>query len=232
MKKIAICIVSKGNLEMLKFCVENSLQKTSIYANYFFNCDDVTLDYCNSIAKKTEGSVIKYDDSLAKSYNQLLLNDADYYVIFPINIIVNNFWLEDLINTYESVENCGVLSIKNSFEKLETTTILHKTISSSEDILKIVYKQENNFIDGILFFHKSILENVGKFDLNCQEAFFKNNFSWRSGMMNYQNFYIKEQQLIELPLIDEKLNPVKTYDALRCFKKEIEHMFKNNEFIK
>jgi hypothetical protein len=232
MEKIGICIVSRGNLEMLKFSVENSLEKTSIYANYFFNSDEETFDYCKSIADKTEGLAIKDNSSLPISYNKLLSNDADYFVILPINVIVNNFWLEDLINTYKSVDNCGVLSIMNGFEKLETTTILHETISSSEDVLKIVYKEENNFIDGILFFHKSLLKNIGNFDPNCQESFFKNDFTWRSGMMNYQNFYIKKQQVIELPLIDEKLNPVKTIESLKKFRIDIEQMFKNKNFIK
>ena len=196
------------------------------------NSDAENFNFCKSIADRTEGSVIQTNGSISQRYNELLLNDADYYVILPINAIVNDFWLEDLVITYEKVENSGVLSIPTGFEKLETTTILHKTTQGSEDVLKVVYKEENNFLDGILFFHKSILEKVGKFDPNCQQAFFKNDFSWRVGMMEYQNFYIKNQQIIELPLSDETINPTKTHDGVKAFKKEIEQMFKNNEFIK
>lgn len=229
---IAVCVVAKSNSELVKFTINNALEKTFLFANYFFNCDAENFDFCKSIADRTEGAVIQTNGSISQRYNELLLNDADYYVILPINAIVNDFWLEDLVITYEKVENSGVLSIPTGFEKLETTTILHKTTQGSEDVLKIVYKEENNFIDGILFFHKSIIEKVGKFDPNCQQAFFKNDFSWRVGMMEYQNFYIKNQQIIELPLSDETINATKTHDGVKAFKKEIEQMFKNNQFIK
>jgi hypothetical protein len=229
---ISVCVVAKGNSELVKFAINNALEKTFLFANYYFNSDAENFNFCKSIADRTEGSVIQTNDSISQCYNELLLNDADYFVILPINVLVNDFWLEDLVITYQNVEKCGVLSIPTGFEKLETTTILHKTIQGSEDKLKIVYKEENNFIDGILFFHKLIIEKVGKFDPNCQQAFFKNDFSWRVGMMEYQNFYIKNQQIIELPLSDETINPTKTHDGVKAFKKEIEQMFKNNQFIK
>jgi hypothetical protein len=229
---ISVCVVAKGNSELVKFAINNAIEKTFLFANYYFNSDAENFNFCKSIADRTEGSVIQTNGSISQRYNELLLNDADYYVILPINAIVNDFWLEDLVITYEKVENSGVLSIPTGFEKLKTTTILHKTTQGSEDVLKVVYKEENNFLDGILFFHKSILEKVGKFDPNCQQAFFKNDFSWRVGMMEYQNFYIKNQQIIELPLSDETINSTKTHDGIKAFKKEIEQMFKNNQFIK
>jgi hypothetical protein len=51
-------------------------------------------------------------------------------------------------------------------------------------------------------------------------------------MMGYQNFYIKNQQIIELPLSDENINPTKTIDGINAFKQEIKQMFKNTQFIK
>jgi hypothetical protein len=229
---ISVCVVAKGNSELVKFAINNAIEKTFLFANYYFNCDYDNFDFCKSIAEKTDGGIIQTKDNISKCYNELLLNDADYYVILPINTIVNEFWLEDLVITYEKVEKSGVLSIPTGFEKLKTTTILHKTTQGSEDVLKVVYKEENNFIDGILFFSKSILDKVGKFDPNCQQAFFKNDFSWRVGMMGYQNFYIKNQQIIELPLPDEAINPTKTIDGNKAFKLEIKQMFKTQQFIK
>lgn len=230
---IAVCVVAKGNSDLVKFTINNAFEKTFLHANYFFSCDAENFDFCKSFADKTEGCVlIQTTDSVAEYYNELLLNDSDYFVILPINVLVNEFWLEDLVITYEKVANSGVISIPTGFEKLETTTILHKTTQGSEDVLKIVYKEENNFINGILFFHKSIIDKVGKFDPNCEQAFFKNDFSWRVGMMEYQNYYIKNQQIIELPLSNETINPTKTHDGIKAFKKEIEQMFKNNQFIK
>jgi hypothetical protein len=229
---ISVCVVAKGNSELVKFAINNAIEKTFLFANYYFNSDAENFNFCKSIADRTEGSVIQTKDNLSKCYNELLLNDADYYVILPINAIVNEFWLEDLVITYEKVEKSGILSIPTGFEKLKTTTILHKTTQGSEDVLKVVYKEENNFIDGILFFSKSVLDEVGKFDPNCQQAFFKNDFSWRVGMMGYQNFYIKNQQIIELPLPDEAINPTKTIDGNKAFKEEIKQMFKTQQFIK
>ena len=229
---ISVCVVAKGNSELVKFTINNALQKTFLFANYYFNCDEENFEFCKSIAEKTEGGIIQTNNSISQCYNELLLNDADYFVILPINAIVNDFWLEDLVITYEKVEKSGVISIPTGFEKLETTTILHKTTQGSEDVLKVVYKEENNFIDGILFFHKTISDEVGKFDPNCQQAFFKNDFSFRVGMMGYQNFYIKNQQIIELPLSDENINPTKTIDGINAFKQEIKQMFKNTQFIK
>ena len=70
---IAVCVVAKGNSELVKFTINNALQKTFLFANYYFNCDAENFDFCKSIADRTEGGVIQTNGSISQRYNELLL---------------------------------------------------------------------------------------------------------------------------------------------------------------
>ena len=155
--------------------------------------------------------------------NEFIKNcEQEYICIVPEHYIVNQNWLEDLVNAYKKDAKAGVLSIRKGDEDCVISSIAVDDYSTTEQVLENVFKTKTNLVEGILFFEK----NRVKIDLdNYKTIFVKNHediaLSMKLSLNGYANYYIRKQTAISLKNDEER-----TEEQIIEFKKEV------NEFTK
>lgn len=171
--------------------------------------------------------------------NTLLLNlmhtkkDLHTHVcLYPLNILVNKNWLDDLIASNEIVETSGVVSIRTGDEKTFLTPVLHRSMKT-EDQLKNVWSTDNNTVEGILFFEQKHLDTIGKFDaVNQMTGFEQTEFVLRFSLTGLKNYYITKQTALKIDCEDDVLYPKKNAFSAVFFRQEIERMVIAKNFKK
>jgi hypothetical protein len=145
------------------------------------------------LSKKFEG------DSYADEVNTLInISDAEYIVVFSSNILVNDSWCEDLLYYSKKIVDAGCVGIHQT----QDSKLKYKPLLTIDDDLKNVWVSDNNIIEGVFMFKKSLLtKEIGMFDkLFDKTGFEQAEFSLKLAFSGYNNFYIRKQSCVEMQI--------------------------------
>ena len=240
MDEVGICIVTHNDFFTTKIVIDRLLEKTNIKPRLYIvdngSTDQRLIDYCSEICKKGGGyfRIVKEAKNYSQSINEILrIVTQKYCVIFPVNAIVHQNWLEDLIHNLKSVPSVGIASIRSGNENVHFMPLLHKCDSMPEDELKNILITENNSIEGIMCFERSKFDQVGFFDEKLQHRGFEQaEFCFRTASLGMNNIYIRRQTCVKIPLGNDVLFPKKTKEGMDEFKMNVDWMIKNQMFKK
>lgn len=234
--EIAICLITNNLYFETRYCIENLISKTQCKMRFYVldnaSSDKNIIEYCKTLCEQTGGYFHQeYSEvSVSKAMNLLLKRVSEKFcVLFPVNCFVHNHWLEDLIHFKKTIHNSGCISIRNGFEKVEFMPVLHHSPVLPEDELLNVYVTENNSVEGLMMFEKSTIdEKVGFFDEQLTEKGCEHlEFCFRFTLNGFQNFYIRKQTLIKLPLPNDVLFPKRNEHAIFELKQAVKFMLDN-----
>ena len=240
-KSVAVCIVTNDLYFESRYAIENLIQKTKHkFKIYIFDngsIDNRIKDFSSAFCEKKKGlfSFSETPISLPKAINFLIKQVQEKYcIIFPVNYLVHNNWLEDLISSYEIIDKPGCFSIRNSSDKLHLVPILHHSATSFEDKLNNVYLSETNSVEGLLMFDKQLLdEKIGLMNENFKNTGHEQlEFAFRFSGQGFNNVYIRKQTAIKLNLQNEILFPKKTKNGFVELKEEVKNMVRTQNFKK
>jgi GT2 family glycosyltransferase len=145
------------------------------------------------LSKKFEG------DSYADEMNTLInISDAEYIVVFSSNFLVDHSWCEDLLYYSKKIIDAGCVGIQN----IENNKNKFKPLLTIDDDLKNVWVSDNNIIEGVFMFKKSLLtDEIGMFDkLFDKTGFEQAEFSLKLAFSGYNNFYICKQSSVAMDI--------------------------------
>lgn len=119
---------------------------------------------------------------------------GEYICVLDSNCILSENWIGQLLNACEQCENKAVVGIATTYEKKHLSSVLSK-----DDELMSVWKTENNGIEGVLFFHKNIIELVGNFNPRMKLSYSQNHFSQRVNCIEgHSSFYLYGEYRIQM----------------------------------
>jgi GT2 family glycosyltransferase len=152
-------------------------------------------------------------DSYADEMNTLInISDAEYIVVFSSNMLVEDSWCEDLLYYSKKIVDAGCVGIQS----VENNKHKYKPLLTIDDDLKNVWVSDNNIVEGVFMFKKSLLtKEIGMFDkLFDKTGFEQAEFSLKLAFSGYNNFYIRKQSVVEMEIarrdevFSKKLNSV------------------------
>ena len=234
MQEIAICIITHNNFFETQYFIQNLLFKTKHkYALHILDnasSDLRVVDYLEKVCEDTKGYFYHAEQPLniGECHNHLLGSVyQDFNVFIPVHALINENWLIDLVTQYSTLNNPGVLSIRNGSESLSLSPQLHHSLNSGESELKNVLTSEYYTIEGIMFFKKALTLTIGPFECDKLEGFEQKEFTLRTYLNGYINHYISRQIYYKLPIKDKVLFPIKTEQTEKRYKKHIDKFIKN-----
>jgi GT2 family glycosyltransferase len=163
---------------------------------------------------------------VAKGYNKLLrLAQGDFICLPNTDILMSNNWLSDLIRWNKKIENSGVVGIHCEGEEGYPLHVDGE----------LIYKRNNNTVDGVCLFKKKLLDSIGGFDetygrYGMEDA----DFAVRAFLSGHINYYIPKQRGVHLGNdfnSDTEYRRQKNADvkiATKVFNEKIEGYKKNN----
>jgi len=240
MEEIAVCVVLHNDLFISRYSVSRMLSKTNVKLRLFVidngsNQNEITTyfkELCNTTNGyfRTLSEKVNYSEAINKA---LRIVTQKYVVIFPINALVHQNWLEDLIYYQTVIPSIGIASIKSMTEKTHFMPVIHKCESKPEDDLLNVHITENNSVEGIMCFKTDLLQKIGCFDEKLTHSGFEQaEFSFRVASLGLNNIYIRKQTCTKILWENETLFPIKTKEGMEELKVNIEWMIKNQMFKK
>lgn len=238
MKDVTVCIVVNNEYYSTRYCIENLLNKTdskpTINICNTNTTDDRIETFCEEICKEFKGVYIKNNNvNLSDCYNQLLEHSKTHYTcIFPINVLVSKFWLEDLIYNYVTHSTIpGILSIRNGHENLKLHPVLYENYNRSEHEIHNVWMGEIPVVEGLMFFATDHLDKIGKFNVDINlNGYLQQEFCFRFVLNNLKSYYIRKQTLFKIQSEDKFLFPNKTKESFILYKNIIEDLVKLNKY--
>lgn len=240
MEEVAICVILHNDLFISRYSIDRMLSKTNVKTRLYIidngsDQDEIT-NHFQKLCNVNNGyfKALKQKISYSSAVNEALrIATQKYVVIFPINILVHQNWLEDLIHYQTVIPSIGVSSIKSMTEKTHFMPVIHKCDSKPEDDLLNVHITENNCVEGLMCFKTGLLNKVGFFDEKLQhKGFEQSEFCFRVASLGLNNIYIRKQSYVKIPWVNETLFPIKTKEGMEEFKMNVEWMIKNQMFKK
>ena len=239
MIEIGVYLVVNDCYHETKYCIDNLTSKTKekIRLHILDNGskDERVVEYLKELTKDNKGFLKRIEEplNLSEAYNLILqYSYQDYCCIFPINILVNEFWCEELLSEYTMCETAGIIGIRNGFQNLELTTILHKS-EEAEGTMKNVWISDNNLIEGILFFSRDKLKKIGNFYTKLDAPGYEvAEFCFRFSAHGYNNYYLLKHTCSKTDIQNEYLFPIMTQDGFEKLVHEIKVMVKTKHFSK
>ena len=240
MDEVGICVVIHNNYFTTRYNLENLLRKTKVKTRLYIvdlSSEEKHLsEFCKQLCSTTGGyyKLIDQKKKYSEALNDLLrIVTQKHVVIFPVNGLVHQNWLEDLLYYQKMIPSIGITSIRSSMENLNWIPLIHSDESKPEDELRNVLITENNSTEGILCFQTDKLLRIGYFDEKLQHSGFEQaEFSFRMASIGLNNIYIRKQTYIRTALYDDILFPKKSKLAMDEFKMNIDWMIKNQIFKK
>lgn len=238
-EEIAICLVVNNQYFETKFCIENLLEKTKMKVKLYVldngSTDERVTNYLVNLCNEKSWHYFtqKTPVKIETCYNILLRAVSESHCcLYPINIFVNNNWLEELSHSLENVPEAGIISIRTGLEKVFFMPIVHND-PQQESCLKNVLFTENNLVNGIMFFKKSVLAKTGLFDENLNApGFEQSELAFRVSCFAHKNYYIPKHTAIKVNIDNSILFPAKTDVSALTFKNAVESMVKTKQFSK
>lgn len=238
MTEIGIYLVVNDLYYQTKYCIENLTSKTerNIRLHILDNGsqDERVINYLKEISKNNTCFVkrLDYPVSLSEAYNTIIqYSYQELFCLFPVNVLVNEFWCEELISEYTQAENPGIIGIRNGFESLKLSTIIYKS-NDPEGYLKNVWISENNNVDGLMFMSREKFNKIGNFNTKLDAPGYESaELCFRFLAHGMTNFYIQKHTCSRANLDNTYLFPTKTYDGAKKLKQQIEVISKTNYSI-
>jgi hypothetical protein len=239
-EQIAVCLVVTDMYFETMYCIENLVAKTT-FKPMVRILDNGSKDHklksylkqvcdTNKWYLKTVETPMEY----SKAWNFIMERSPEpYCCLLPINILVNNGWLEALYSTYKQCLNSGVIGIRNGNEKVSLMPLLHDS-TNSEDEVHCLWVEEDRTINGIMFFEKEKLNLTGFFDTQLNaKGYEQSEFSFRFSANGYNNYYITKHTCIKATeVIHADMLPVKTAETYKNYVEAINIMFNLKRFKK
>lgn len=187
---VSICYIVKSDYWITKLVVDNLIKRSLGCEIELLFCnttkDKRIKSYLENLIKNKEYknliSVIideKQDMGLYLYLDLFKVAKGDYICVHPEQIFVENGYLVDLCYSNYNIEKSGLTAIKNSIKELELVPLLMTT----NDDFQYVWKNKNNYIDGVYIFKKSILSIVNDI--------YK--FNSELTLQGYNNYYLTNQ---------------------------------------
>lgn len=240
MEEIAVCLIVNDNYYKIRYVIENLFAKTNCNIKLYIvnnGSEDKRIgEYCNRLVTIKDGYYTELEKpvSISRAYNILLRRTYQRFVVFfPVNYIVSNNWLEDLLVSIKTVEDAGCVGIRNGSEKVHLSPLTHKTLTAPEDELYNLWITDNNLIEGLFMIENKLVEVLGHFDERESNAGYQlMEYSFRFACNGYKNYYIRKQIAQKINIESEILFPKKTEISFKQFKSDIEYMIKNKNYKK
>ena len=236
---VGVCIVVHNSYYETRYCIENLIAKTNVKFRWYIvnngSTDSRIIEYCQKLCADSNGYFKSItQQSVSAAYNHIVrIVGEEFMVIFPVNHLVNKNWLEDLLHYSKTINNSGVVSIRTGFEKLSFVPLLHTSETDPEDKLLNVHLNENNIVDGVMFLKPKILLETGYLDEHITNSGYELiELCFRISAHGFHNFYIRNQNVIKLPLSNEVLFPLRSKGGMQELKLHIEAMYKKKSFKK
>ena len=180
MEQIAICIITHNHLFETKYFVQNLLLKTKhkyrLHILDNSSDDERVVEYLEQVAEDTKGYFHHAEEVMTQGecLNHLLGSVYQEFLAFvPVNALINENWLIDLKTQYSTLNNSGVLAIRNGDEELALSPQLHNTLNGHESELLNVLTTKYYTVDNLIFFRKDLTLTLGPFETDKLEAFEK-----------------------------------------------------------
>lgn len=239
MTEIGVCIVVNDSYQQTKYCIENLIAKTecNIRLHILDNGseDERVINYLKDISRDNKCFLkrVEYPLPLSEAYNMIIqYSYQEMFCLFPINVLVNDFWCEELLSEYSQCENPGVIGIRTGLENFTLSPIIYKS-DEPEPKLKNVWISENNDINGIMFMSREKLSHVGNFYTQLDASGYEvAELCFRFSANGMNNFYIPKHTCSRVDIENKYLFPTRTPDGAKKLKHEIDVMVKTNHFRK
>jgi hypothetical protein len=164
---VSICYIVKSDYWITKCVIDNLIKKSCGCEIELIICnttkDSRTKVYLENLVKNKEFSNLmtvlvdeKEDMGLYLYLDLFKYCKGDYICVHPERIFVENNYLVDLCYANYNIEKSGLTAIKNTIKDLELVPLLMTT----QDEFHYVWKNKNNYIDGVYVFKKSLLSVV------------------------------------------------------------------------
>ena len=161
---VTILLITQDNYWLTRYVIQNLLKNSTEVEKQLFIIDNNSSDkrikeYGKSVAQLH----IQQNETLPNSlcYNELLKAEAitDYYCVFPNSIMVNDFWLSDMVREIEYVDKAGISAIHTHGEKGFLNPYL-----TNDDSMYHVWCTPDGDLTGVFLFPPIIISGVGGFD--------------------------------------------------------------------
>lgn len=238
-KTIAVCLITNNDYLSTRYVIENLMQKTALKFRLQIvdngSKEEDLKEYLRWLTTETKGYLKELPDPkpLAECYNFLLQTvNQEVCVFFPVNILVNDYWLEDLLTGINSIDNSGIIGIRPTSTPIKFAPLLHHSFTKSDDYLENTIAFPDR-VNTVVCFKKNRVETIGTFDINLDSAGYElSEFCFRIKANGYNNCFIRKQSCFQIPVKNEVLFPPLTPDKFQKFKIAVETMFKVRQFVK
>ena len=195
--------------------------------------NSVLIDKCILLENK-EYIQVEYLDCEAigskrysRSMNEIISQYKDivkYVCVLPINIILGEGAIEELLFWYKKIENSGVISIPTKYEELWLSPF---TAVDSDKVYPL-WVNGKNYVEGVLFFSVATFYALGCYDETVSdiEGFEDRYLCYMAGEINKDNYYIVDACCCLV--VNNNILPAKTAEKFNNFKKIVEDNFKKD----
>lgn len=234
-----ICLITNNNYYQTRYCIENFTAKTSLKFRLHIldnnSSDSELIKYLESITKDIQKGFLYRQNqqlSLSECYNLLFTTcQESVCILFPVNCIVDNYWLEDLVSSINSVEKPGCICIKPLANKIEFSPVLTNNFIGESIIENFIQTPEQ--INSVIAVKSEVITQVGKIDSDLNATGFElSEFALRVKVNGFNNLYIRKQSVFKMPFDNEILFPKTTKENIKKFKETVNLMFKHKRFKK
>lgn len=212
---VTVCVVTNDNYWLSRYSIENLLSKSRdvemelfIYDNG--SSDKRIIEYAQSVADKFYSHNSITSNSFC--YNEMMKDiGTEWICVFPVGIMVNEFWLSDLVTAMETVHKSGVGAIHAYGDRGNMNPLL-----THQDSMKHIWSTLDGGISGILLFNLSVVRGIGGFDKNIKlESLAQKQFCWRVKHAGRHTFFIHEQSATDTMNRINEPNPedIASYDT-------------------
>jgi hypothetical protein len=216
-KRVAIFIAFSNAdhhiIKWVKHCISNIFTNTHYdHAVYIYNLNsEISIDEREYFTTLNEQFGYKYihfyETNIYNAFIHFLTNSKEQYkCVVPISHFVSSEWIQELIYQYNKFDDCGVLSIKSQETNCELSVLSCAKNDPNNDT-DLVWFSANNFVEGLLFFDDKISSKYLEYVDDGESVGINVSLSILSNLLSKHNFYINQQNLIELKIHNEVLFP-------------------------
>jgi hypothetical protein len=208
MRSVSILVPITDNLLQYKLCLESAIYNcglTDVEIVLFFNGTGSVEEFRNLgfdyPVKLIYSNTVKRNSEVLNE--MLLASENEYVCIIPGPVFLPDNWLLNMVCSNAQVNDTGITAIGSELGKRGSLT----PKMNQDEEFEYVYQKENNQVNGVWLFHRSILELIGGFDpeLSCGYEYLQ--FSHRISKHNLANYYLVGLSSINIPYEQVVLYP-------------------------
>lgn len=164
---VSLCYIVKSDYWITKLVIDNLIKRSRGVEIELLICnttkDDRIKNYLENIIKNKEYSNLisvvideKQDMGLYLYLDLFKHCKGEYICVHPERVFVESNYMIDLCYSNYNIEKSGLTAIKSNIKDLELVPLLMNT----NDDFQYVWKNKNNYVDGVYLFKKSLLSVV------------------------------------------------------------------------